>query len=252
MITGGKKNPLPGVIKGDIVMIRFRTLLAILAIALTLVGCASAPTPRPIYASAVPPLESGSSRLKITSGKWNWTRLWAVGQVGPVFINDQQIWLAAKDEYIIVDLSPGIYELSWTPGEAYKNFTEKRKVVFQAGEIRHFACDMTEKGAGMYFGLIGVLVSEYLTKTYLEEREMDNPDSTLVAYEKFNGAQNSPNSTADKIEKSTPPPISKSEELSKDDNSVHTRLEKLKGLYDKKLITEDEYDKKRKELLDSL
>lgn len=81
---------------------------------------------------------------------------------------------------------------------------------------------------------------------------MDNPDSTLVAYKKFNGAHNSPNSTTKTIEGNTPPPILKSEELSKDANSVNTRLEKLKELYDKKLITQDEYDKKRKELLDTL
>jgi len=211
-----------------------------------------------MYTSNVPPLESGLSRLKITSGKISWARLWAVGQVGPVFINDQQIWSTAKDEYIIVDLLPGIYELSWTPGSPDKNFTEKRKVTFQAGETRHFACDMAQKGAGvgMYFGLIGALVesqlSEYLTKSYLEERPMDNPDSTLVAYKKFNEVQNSPNSITKTIEINTPPPILKSEELSKDDNSVYTRLEKLKGLYEKKLITQDEYDKKRKELLDTL
>jgi len=205
-----------------------------------------------MYSDNVPPLESGWSRLKITSGKWVLARLSAVGQVGPVFINDQQIWSSAKDEYIIVDLLPETYELSWTPGNPDKNFTEKRKVTFKAGEIRHFACDMAWRGAGAYFGAIGIYASEYVTKTYLEERPMDNPNSTLVAYIVFNKAQNSPNSTAKTIEEKTPIPGSKSEKLSTGDNSVYTRLEKLKKLYENNLITKDEYDKERQELLDEL
>ena len=44
--------------------------------------------------------------------------------------------------------------------------------------------------------LIGALASEYLTKTYLEERPMDNPNSTLVAYKVFNETQNLPKSAA--------------------------------------------------------
>ncbi|MBC8473148.1 MAG: hypothetical protein H8D56_27125 [Planctomycetes bacterium] len=151
-----------------------------------LTGCASRPVPRPMYTNDVPPLENGWSRLKITSGKMSWARLWAVGQVGPVFVNDQQVWSSAKDEYIIIDLLPGTYELSWTPGNPDKNYTEKRAVTFKAGEVRHFACDKSQKGPGMNFGLIGALASEYLTKTYLEERPMDNPNSTFVDYKVFN------------------------------------------------------------------
>lgn len=233
-------------------MARVSNLVAILAIVLILVGCASRPTPRPMYSDTVPTLENGWSRLKITSGKFSWARLWAVGQVGPVFINGQQIWSSAKDEYIIIDLLPGTYELSWTPGNPDKNYTEKRLVQFRAGEIRHFACDMDQKGAGMHFGAIGALASEYLTKSYLEERPMDNPNSTLVAYKVYKEAQNSLNSMTKTIEGNATPPISESKKLSTDVNTVYTRLEKLKQLYENKLITKDEYDKERQELLDEL
>jgi hypothetical protein len=44
------------------------------------------------------------------------------------------------------------------------------------------------KGAGIYFGLIGVLASDYVAITYLEERPMDNPDSIPVAYKRFNSS----------------------------------------------------------------
>jgi hypothetical protein len=164
---------------------RVSNLLALVIIALVVAGCASAPVPRPVFTD-IPALESGLSRVKITSGKYSWTRLWTTEQLGPVFVNDQTVWDAAKDEYVIIDLSPGIYELSWTPRASDKVYTEKRPFTFRAGETRHFACDMAPKGAGMYFGLVGALASDYVAKTYLEERPMDNPDSIPVAYKRFN------------------------------------------------------------------
>src|SRR6266487_904686 len=112
-------------------------------------------------------------------------KLWSVHQVGPVFINNQNVGSTAKDEHFVVDLLPGIYEAYCTPEQSEKNFIEKRQFTFKAGETRYFACDMGPKGPGMYFGLIGVLASEYLTQTYLEERPMDNPNSKLVSYKKL-------------------------------------------------------------------
>lgn len=230
-------------------MNRTCNILSIFAIALILVGCASRPAPRPMYSGNVPPLESGMSRLKITSGKLSWVRLKGAALNGPVFINDRQVWTSEIDEYIIVDLLPGVYELSWTPGEPDKIYTEKRKITFQGGETRHFACDLAQKGAGVYFGLVGALASEYLYKSYLEERPMDNPNSTLVAYKVFNEAQNLPKSSPKTIEKNDQTSTLKNETPSIDNNSVHAKLEKLKKMYESQLITKEEYDIKRKELL---
>lgn len=229
-------------------MVRINNLLATLTIALILVGCASRPVPRPAYTD-IPPLENGWSRVKITSGKYGWSRLWTTGQLGPVFINDQPIWDAAKDEYIIIDLLPGSYELSWTPRDSAKVYTEKRPFTFRAGETRHFACDIAPKGAGVHFGLIGVLASDYIAKTYLEERPMDNPNSIPVAYKLFNSA---PSSSAQPEEtvKSIPTPSPKTDSRhSADSRSVYEKLEKLKIMYEKKLITKEEYDSKRQELV---
>lgn len=166
---------------------RISNLLALWIIALIVAGCASAPVPRPALTD-IPALESGLSRVKITSGKLSWARLWTTEQLGPVFVNGQSVWDAAKDEYAIIDLSPGTYDLSWTPRASDKIYTEKRPFTFRAGETRHFACDMDTKGAGMYFGLVGALASDYLYKTYLEERPMDNPDSIPVTYRRFNNS----------------------------------------------------------------
>lgn len=151
--------------------------------ALTLSGCASRPATRAEY-SGMPPLESGWSRVFLSAGTQSGVKLWSVHQVGPVFINDQRVGTNAKDEHLVVDLRPGTYEAYCTPEEPEKNFAEKRQFTFAANETRYLACDMEPKGAGMYFGLIGALASEYLTKSYLQDRPLD-PISKLVSYRKL-------------------------------------------------------------------
>ena len=163
-----------------------RTLFSAVAIALVLSGCASRPAIRAEYVG-LPPLESGWSRMYLSAGKFAGVidvKLWSVHQVGPVFVNNQRVGNTAKDEHLVVDVLPETYEVYCTPEDPYKNFIEKRQFTFSAGETRYFACDMEQKGAGLNFGLIGVLASEYLTKTYLQERPMD-ANSKLVSYEKL-------------------------------------------------------------------
>lgn len=111
-------------------------------------------------------------------------KLWSVHQVGPVYINNQRVGSTAKDEHSIVDVLPGTHEAYCAPEEPEKNLAEKRQLTFGAGETHYLACDMEPKGAGMYFGLIGALASDYLTKTVLNEKPLD-ANSRLVAYTKL-------------------------------------------------------------------
>jgi hypothetical protein len=158
-----------------------KILLAGVALsALILNGCASRPVTRAEY-SGLPPLENGRSRLFFSAGKMSGVKLWSVHQVGPIYINNQRVGSDAKDEHFVVDVLPGTYEAYCTPDEPEKNFAEKRQFTFGAGETHYLACDMEPKGAGMYFGLLGALASDYMTKTYLHEKPMD-ANSKLVAY----------------------------------------------------------------------
>ncbi len=158
-------------------------LAAFSLITMAFAGCAAKPPVRPDYAG-LPQLDGGWSRVYLSAGKQSGIKLWSVHQVGPAFINDQRVGTLAKDEHIVVDVKAGSYEASCTPEQPDKNFTEKRSFTFAAGETHFLACDMEPKGAGMYFGLIGALASEYLTKTVLNERPMD-PTSRLVEYFKL-------------------------------------------------------------------
>lgn len=160
-----------------------KTLAALLVTALALSACASRPEIRPEY-SNLPQLEGGWSRVYLSAGKQSGIKLWSVHQVGPAFINDQRVGSLAKDEHLVVDVKAGTYEGYCTPEQPEKNFIEKRNFTFAAGETHYLACDMEPKGAGMYFGLIGALASDYLTKTLLEEKPLD-AKSRLVAYTKL-------------------------------------------------------------------
>ncbi len=160
-----------------------KTLTVLVLSALFLGGCASRPATRPDY-SGVPQLDAGWSRVYLSAGKQSGIKLWSVHQVGPAFINDQRVGSLAKDEHLVVDVKAGTYEAYCTPEQPEKNFTEKRNFTFAAGETHYLACDMEPKGAGMYFGLIGALASEYLTKTFLNEKPLDQ-NSRLVAYSKL-------------------------------------------------------------------
>jgi hypothetical protein len=111
-------------------------------------------------------------------------RLWSVHQVGPVFINGQEVGKDAKGEHFVVDMLPGAYEAYCSPEDPYKNLVEKRTFTFGAAETHYLTCDMVQKGAGMFFGTVGALASEYLTKTYLNEKPLE-ADSKLVAYKKL-------------------------------------------------------------------
>jgi len=50
--------------------------------------------------------------------------------------------------------------------------------------IRSCLIDMVQKSAGMFFCMVGALASEYLTKTYLNEKPLE-ANSKLVAYQKL-------------------------------------------------------------------
>jgi len=163
-----------------------RNLFVAAAFALALSGCASRPATRVEY-SGLPSLENGWSRVYLSAGVMSGVKLWSVHQVGPVFINDQRVGSNAKDEHTIVDLHPGTYEVYCTPEEPEKNLTEKHQFTFVAGETRYLACDMEPKGAGMYFGLIGAIASEHLTKSYFQDRPID-ANSKLVSYRKLPSA----------------------------------------------------------------
>lgn len=228
-------------------------LWALLAFAMALTGCVAQPTTRSEFMS-VPLLDSDWTRVYVTAGTGSKSgiKLWSVHQVGPVYVGDQRLGDTAKNEYIVVDLIPGTYEMSCSPLEPEKNFVEKRNFVFNAGETHFLACDMETSGGVAFFGLAGVLAADYISKTYLAEKPQRDPEGRVVAYKKL--ATTVPAA----FQGAAPPtaPISIQPSVSNSTNStadnVKDSLVQLKTIYEQGLITKEEYDRKRKQILDRL
>lgn len=170
-------------------LIRIKSMIIIMIILslILMVGCASIPK-RAEY-KPLPPLENGSSRVYFSTGCWQIfggedCRGVSLPFNTPILINNRTVGIASENEFIIIDFLPGTYEGYCIPAQRDKNFTEKRQLMLKAGETRYYSCNMAQKGAGMFFGLIGALVSDYLTKTFLDEQKVI-PSGVLVSYKKF-------------------------------------------------------------------
>jgi len=162
---------------------------------LVLSGCASAPQGRPEL-NSLPTLESGLGRIFVSGGSICTSfcvKLWTEGQVGPVFINGKRIWTFAKNEYVAIDLLPGVYEIYWVPNKNDKIFSQKTAITITAGTTRFFGAD-SEARVGAFFGLAGALASDYLFNSLISEKQKIDSESKLVSYVKFNSDQNSMNS----------------------------------------------------------
>lgn len=215
----------------------------ILMLGALVTGCATRPPPKPEI-SGIPTQESGVARVYVSAGTFNGSyrpNLYAVNQVGPVTVDNTFVGAPGEKEHIIVDLYPGSYVFKCTPHEPDKNFSEPVTITVTAGQTRYFACDQSPKGLGMAFGLIGVLLSEHLTKTYPEERPLEAQSSKLVSYTKL------PN-------KNAPDPATKSG--SKKSIVTHkdasARLKSLNKLKADGLITDQDYQQKKAQILNQM
>ncbi len=243
-------------------MKRTMTVVSTALLVSILVGCASKPPARASYAEVIPALEKGWSRIYFFSGSHvgvgSKPALTTVNQVGPVFINNEQVGLVAENEYVMVDLNPGSYEISCSPQEPDKNFIVKTPITISQGVQRAYACDMdnfsegqaAKQSVAMAFGLIGALIYEasidYRSKTYLVESALPST-SRLVSYHKFLGPIGLP-ATSDKSLLPSSKTISKP-------NPASVEAEKLKELDDLKkggLISDSDYRRKKKQIIDQL
>ena len=232
---------------------KHRAFLAMLIFVLiSISGCASVAPPRTEYTN-IPPLEKGWSRIFIAAGQFNDTGVLTADltnatNTGPVYINDQKVGSTAHKEYIAVDLLPGSYEVNWNSTVPEKIYPEKKAITLKADEIRYFTCDMAYKGVGVFFGLIGYAVSEYVYKGFITEKSSLDSKGKLVSYLKFNGSSNSnpPVSVIGRPNADVAPANMPTNE------SVSQKLRELQNLRKDGVITEDDFQKKKQQLLEKL
>lgn len=228
-----------------------KTFIAVIAMISCVSGCVTQAPRRPELTN-LPPLEKDWSRMIIGSGQMNGGDLKNTDTTGPVYINDKKVGSPAFKEHVVIDLLPSNYEAYWAPDKPFKFYSEKKAITLKAGEVRYFTCDMGVKGAAMA-GLVGLLASDYVYKGWLTEKPLDG-EGKLVSYYKYEVMNNSvPNPTLTVATPGKPPSGQKdATTVTSDEKSIGNRLDELKGLFQKELITKEEYDLKRKVLIEKL
>jgi len=188
----------------------------ILLLLIVISGCASAPQTTRLPQAEPPPLEDGWGRMFVTAGIAGGVQLWSKHQVGPFLINDKEVGSTAKGEYLLVDLRPGIYKATCTQHEPFDTTDLPIELQINAGEQRHFACDMAfademdslAEELILPGGVRGFMSIASGTVSFLKERPVDLYDSILSSYTKFNGISDSQQS------------ISPDREIQKDSSSA--------------------------------
>ena len=153
--------------------------------ALVVSSCATMPAPREKLQTAVPVLDDTHTRLYIKSGKSGLATLKFETQVGPVLLDNEEIGRTAKNEYFIVDVLPGEKTLQCTQIKPpYKNLVEEVEFNLVAGQTKYIECDMKSTSA-TWFGAIGVILAEYISKSFPKEVDESEFTGNLVSYSKL-------------------------------------------------------------------
>jgi len=173
------------------------------------------------------------------------------GSSGTIYINGSNAGLLNKKEYIILDLQPGNYEIYWQPNltefDLSKHKFEKTSINLSPGETYFLAANMRDSGGmAKLFGPLGVLAADCLYVDTIDKEPLSATSIRLVDYKVLNIGVNSPI-----VAKKTPDNINSNENHQARDinEDVYVKLEKLKKMYENKLITKEEYDSKRQELV---
>jgi len=173
-----------------------------------------------------------------------------MNEAAELYVNNVKIGLIGNNkEYIAIDLNPGLYNFKWMPigagsgncgPEPLQLSISNNELVFLKANMRD--ASTTAPGA-MLFGATGAVVGTNVkTITYFE------PDTTLkdIIKEYKLILLNESFKQTFSIKKNE---IDKSYKENSTSPGVEEKLIELKALYEKGLITKEEYDEKRKELL---
>lgn len=224
-------------------ILAFTTLLVI-------AGCASRPAERQTY-SSLPTLEAGWGRVYFSSGVIDIPYRPSIdirysSDIGPVFIDEVNVGSPANGEYIAVDLKPGSYKMKWIPQGATDNFHFVETILnVEPGISEYFSCDIkvvkvtfSSGAAGLIPALIakGVEDKQSVEKTHqtiFTKKNDLNSSSRLVSYFKYDEAS----VPKTKLTKS------------KTNESSSERLKELQQLRKDRVITEQEYQQKKSQIL---
>ena len=174
-----------------------------------------------------------------------------MNEVAELYVNNVKIGLIGNNqEYIAIDLHPALYNFKWMPigtgsgyceSESLQLFISNNELMFLKANMRD--ASTTAPGA-MLFGAIGALAGTNVKIiTYFE------PDSGLKdkikEFKLISLNQSFKHASPIKKLKIDQPSTENSQSA-----GIEKKLSELKSIYEKGLINKEEYDEKRKKLLE--
>jgi len=217
-----------------------------------LAGCVSKVPPRESLTTEMPQINKGEGRIYFCLGKTNFgTKEIEYNIAGDLFINNQKIGYLNKDEYIVVDLLAGSYEVYWVSYDTMSHTTKKNVITLKEDERKYMQASVLNR-TNMKLGLIGALTTSdfenYLSEEPISGREKIK-NSRLVEYLNLSTKI----SSIEQLNKNeNTEKVAEADSNEDDLKSVDSKLGKLKNMYENKLITKEEYDAERKEVLDKM
>lgn len=221
-------------------------------------GCAPQVPNREEMRQILPSIPNNYGRLYFFNGTYFST--WEMdnnkyGSAGNILINNKQSGIINRQEYIVIDLPAERFELSWVPIMADIDMKKRKskplELNIHPGMTYFIAANTRDAGSniGLWFGAAGYLASDLLFIDTLEEiKELSKTSTRLVDYQVIKS------NASEKAETTTNAQTKNEETVSKDTNNqkndVEIKLSKLKKLYKEGLINQEEYDLKRKQLLE--
>jgi hypothetical protein len=193
-------------------------------------------------------LDENESRVHFFLGEYfpyrDTNRSAKMNQAAEFYVNNVKIGLIGNNkEYTAIDLPPGIYNFKWTnPAENHRQETlqlsiRSKELIFLKANMRNNASVYTT-----LLGPIGALATLDIF-TYLEQDpKLKNNliEYTLVSLNKdFTSSV-----STQKTELNKPQPEGEAA------STTEKKLTELKSIYDKGLITKEEYDEKRKKIIE--
>ena len=151
-------------------------ILVVLLTVVTLAGCTTPPV-RPELSGNIAnefsqrKAPDSGGRLYVTMGIYKMLLTTISKGFGPgeLFINNARVETVGNyPEFVVVDLQPGQYSVSWSPSDEFARTRTRANpivVAVQDGEAQFLALDISETSGGALFGLIGVMAGVITNET---------------------------------------------------------------------------------------
>jgi len=243
-----------------------RLLIAVAA--LLMIGCAtrmehpsaSLTDQKMIRESAI---EKGLARVHFYMGEEEmYGAMIPINRSMEIFINNQSAGIVGnKNEFICVDLYPGEYSFVWrSVGTTDRSYEMPRPLVLNINEsdLVFLSADSSLTNSSL---LAGGLLSAATMKLHPTFNRAYSVGQQKISQKRLilrntiikDSVLPLKSEKPETITSLKPAPIEEENknQSAKPETGIHEKLEQLKKLYDDNLITKEDYDKKRKELVDN-